>query len=321
MVWKMPDTVDLSQVVSRAQNSLLICSPFITASGLDALSQAVATTLRTVEIWTKFDARDWLTGASEPDALLEFLENLPAVIQKSIKISPRLHTKLILADESVALAGSANLTEGGLGRNIELIRTVAPPETTELVTYVTRTRPTLYPATLQNLRDFVTQCQQQAKDREALLDLIRQVTPSSVLPRGPLIPLSKFIEYTVTLRGFLPQEVRKIYFNEDGNNRTGHLKQGYYGAQRFLQENRQFIEPLSQSSLQNQLEPDQTLLDSWRQFLEQFGDESDSSYGYDFNILRGYLTRQYGGNRVGGGGGDYPFKIVWSILARLMATS
>jgi hypothetical protein len=318
MVWKMPNTDDLSEVVSRAQTSLLVCSPFITASGVDALSQAVATTLQSVEIWTKFDARDWLTGASDPDALLEFLEGLPAVIQKRIRVSPRLHTKLILADESIALAGSANLTAGGLGRNIELIRTVSLPETAELVTYVTRTRPSLDPATFQNLRDFVTQCQRQTKDREALLDLIREVTPPTVLPRGPLIPLSRFIDYTLSLQGFLPSEVRKIYSNEDHNNRTGHLKQGYYAAQRFLQENRHFIEPISRSPLQRPFDFDQTLLDSWQTFLQQFGSESDQSYGYDFDILRGILTPLYGGRRIGGGGGDYPFKLVWPILARLM---
>jgi hypothetical protein len=224
-----------------------------------------------------------------------------------------------MADESLALAGSANLTEGGLGRNIELIRIVSLPETRELVTYVSQTRPRLEPATLRDLRDFVTQCQQQTKDREALLDLIRGVTPPTALPSSQLIPLSQFIDYTVSLTGFLPSEIRKIYFNEDGNNRTGHLKQGFYGAQRFLQENRQFIEPLSRSSLQTQFEFNQPLLDSWRLFLAQFGSEENSSFGYDFNTLQGYLTRQYGGHRVGGGGGDYPFKIAWPIVARLMA--
>jgi len=59
--------------------------------------------------------------------------------------------------------------------------------------------------------------------------------------------------------------------------------------------------------------------DDWSKFVAAFGSEADDLYGYDLSTLRSYLTPDFGGYRSGGGGGDYPFKLVWPLVARMIA--
>ena len=164
MPWKSPAIEDLSYVASSATESLLICSPFITRPGVDILTGALPNSISRVEVWTKFDSRDWITGASEPDGLLDFLEELPDSTQVEIRISDRLHAKLIVADERVGFVGSANLTRGGFSGNIEVARVVEPPEVDELMDYIRSVRGLLSVAGISDLRSFVSVCQNQAHD-------------------------------------------------------------------------------------------------------------------------------------------------------------
>lgn len=321
MVWKLPRMEDLSAVVGDVDKTLFVCSPYITASGIDVLERSLKVPPSLVEVWTKFDGKDWLTGASDPDALLDFLERLPSKTKKRIRVSNALHAKLVVADSDVALAGSSNLTRGGFGSNIELVRVVSGSEMAEILAYISQTRSKLSLATMQQLKDFVTECQKQTKDREALQDLIRQVSPPSESGGTALIPLSDFINYCGKVGGYLAKEIRKVYSNLDGNNRTGHLKQAYYAVQRFLQEYPQHVNRLKGASLDVAFDPDSVAVvgKDWREFLQEFESDSNDAFGYDVQILLGYLTPAFGGRRKGGGGGDYPFKLVWPILARMMA--
>ena len=320
MPWKTPTSEDLSYIARSATESLHICSPFITRPGIDILAKALPDSVSRVEVWTKFDSRDWMTAASEPDGLLEFIETLPSSPQIDIRISDRLHAKFIVANEQVGIAGSANLTLGGFGGNIEIARLVSPLEIKELTDYIQVVRGELSVASLEQLREFVSQCQGLAPDKEALLDLIRGVLPEPVTGRSPIRPISEFMDSLAEQTGYVVDEVRKIYFNQDGNNRTGHLKQGYYAVQRFFQERPDYRGAVSQVSLDDayDIRGQVELHQAWLVFFQD-SEESDSHFGYDFNTLRGYLTPNFGGVRTGGGGGDYPFRLVWPLVARMMS--
>ena len=321
MMWIRPNESHLVEVVQQAKGSLLVCSPYISRWGLQRVEENLQPSLTEIEVWTKLDSSDWLAGASDPEALLDFAEAAAARLPNfRLRVSNSLHAKFVLADQSRALAGSANLTHGGFVGNIEVVRLIDDPEIHQFVEYVHAIRHELTLSRLSDLRTFVTTCNDQAKDKEALLDLIREVAPPPVSIGRPLIPLSEFMSYVQDTRGALAAEIEKIYFNRDNNNRTGHLKQGFYGAQRFLQEYPQAIQRVvDMTSIDNPFElQTTTLIEDWRKFIHDFAEETDPRYQYDFTVLRNYLTLQFGGPRTGGGGGDYPFKLVWPHLARQM---
>ena len=195
MVWKFPNSADLSEIVSGAIDSLHICSPFITSSGIQMVTDALPSMPSNIEIWTKLDSRDWLTGASEPDSLLDFIDNLPGDIDVRMRKSEHLHAKFILANKTEAIVGSQNLTRGGYSRNIEIARIIRGTEVGEITHYVSIARSRLTYFSIEELREFVSQCQDQAKDKEALLDIIREAAEEISPTDQAIAPLSEFVPY------------------------------------------------------------------------------------------------------------------------------
>lgn len=320
MVWKRAELEDLAWVLDGA-NSLTVCSPYITWGGVNFLLDHVPNTLISFGIWTKFDTKEWLTGASDFDALLELLEQ---VAQKNahaeIYSGSNLHAKFFLSDLGRALAGSANLTIGGFRNNIEIVRRCEPDEIVQIERYVTQVRPLLAHRTLQELQELVGSCSRLIGEREALLDLVREVAPRPLAPPTTISPLTEFIRYTRSLSGFVVDEVLKIYYDTDGNHRTGHLKQGYYAVQRFLQRHPQHVEFVAQQPLTQAFDFRGTSVqDEWLNFIGLYQNERDELYGYDGGILVRYLPPPFGGTRLGGGGGEYPFRLVWPIVARMLS--
>ena len=319
LTWKTPSMDDLTDVVRAATDSLHFCSPFITRPGIDALADALPEGIPRVEIWTKFDARDWITGASEPDGLLDFIESLPTSTDVHLRVSDRLHAKFVVANNEIGMAGSSNLTRGGFGGNIEIVRLVGPNDIQELLAYIQSVRYELLPADLEELREFVSICQSQAHEKEALLDLIRGAIPQHETEPASIRSISEFMQFLGSQSGEVVDTIRTIYFNLDGNNRTGHLKQGYYAVQRFLQEHPAYLATLSEIPLDEAFNlREQPIYQDWLNFFRSTN-EVDGTFAYDFSVLRRYLTPSYGGHRTGGGGGDYPFRLVWGPVARLMS--
>lgn len=315
-MWKRPSETDLRQVISKAAESLLICSPFITRPGLRTVANSLQASVSRIEIWTRFNERDWLTGATDPDGLLEFVEDRHARIKESrICCTPNSS----IADQASGLIASSNLTYGGYAQNIEIAEVAEGAEVNDLLVYINSTRPLLSEASVENLREFVTRCNTRVADREALIDLVREIAPAPPPGRRPVIPLNEFIRYCQSFSGEAPDNIRIIYYNTDGNNRTGHLKQGFYGCQRFLQEYPQHIAYVASRLATEPFDLRGTPLeDDWTKFLADFGGEGDDVYGYDMSTLQSYLTPDLGGHRLGGGGGDYPFKLVWPLVARMI---
>lgn len=321
-IWAMPVVTQLREVVASSVGRLLLCSPYISTPALDIVAESLPTAVEAVEVWTRLDPRDWLTGASDPEGLLDFMRQIePQVGSVTVRHSERLHAKIIVSDGPNALAGSANLTIGGYVRNIEAVRLVTDGEIEQLRDIVVQVRQQLQLVSQQKFEEFVSQCTAKVDSQEALLDLIRTEMPSLQFGPARLLPYSDFLEFLANSDSLVAAETLRIARNLDGNNNTGKVKQAFFGVQRFLQEyprHRQFVESLPDDRwfelADSALKPD------WERFLQDFGDETDPAYGYSLPTLRRYLTPRVGGTRTGGGGGDNELKRVWPLVGRATAT-
>lgn len=236
-VWVAPDIARLEEVVAAAKGRLLLCSPFVSPPALSIVANALPQKVNELEVWTRLNSRDWLTGASDPEGLLDFIRQVeeparPVVIRQS----ERLHAKIVLSDGAKAMAGSANLTAGGFMRNIEAARLATGREVEQLRGLVAEMRPKLQSVTREQFERFVAQCAAAIETKESLLNLIRQEAPPVVLGRTALMPYLDFLAYLRSSRAKLAKEILHIATNQDGNNNTGKVKQAFFGAQRFLQE-------------------------------------------------------------------------------------
>ncbi len=128
--WTRPDIDALRQVIRSSRGKLLLCSPFVRRDVLETVQESLPVAVDEMEIWTKLDFRDWLVGASEPDAILDLVDDsISRGRAVSVFQGNRLHAKVVISNGPTALAGSANLTMGGYLRNQELIRRVDGKET------------------------------------------------------------------------------------------------------------------------------------------------------------------------------------------------
>jgi phosphatidylserine/phosphatidylglycerophosphate/cardiolipin synthase-like enzyme len=109
----------LDVLVRSVRAELTIVSPFITRSAtarvLDILRKEHSRSLR-VHIVTDLSVTHLIDGALDPAAIVDVLDLFPSTV---VSIAPRLHAKAYLADRSVAIVTSANLTDGGLYFNKE----------------------------------------------------------------------------------------------------------------------------------------------------------------------------------------------------------
>ena len=317
--WMHPNAASLREVVSASRGRLILCSPYVSTPALDIVANALPKRVDSVEVWTKLDTRDWLTGASDPEGLLNFThlvqERVGPVI---IRQSKDLHAKIIVSNGTKAMAGSANLTRGGFMHNIEVMRLVTGREAAHLHDLVNQMRPKLHRVTAQQLLDFVSACAAKTTSKEALLELIRQEVPESELGPVPLMPLSHFLSYVKKRRSILAKEVIHIAGNADGNNNQGKIKQAFFGVQRFLREYPQHkaaVETLPMRWFDVAQSP---LYSDWIDFLARFADEVNDYHEYSIFTLRRYLPKAYGGTLVGGGGGSNELKRVWPFVGRAL---
>jgi HKD family nuclease len=104
--------------------SIVLCSPFLTTAGIKPLlSQFKKKDKVNLDVISRFDELEWITGVTEPE-VFEELFRLSASNQKKWNINiwlvDSLHSKVILIGNKVAIIGSANITGGGFEGNHEL---------------------------------------------------------------------------------------------------------------------------------------------------------------------------------------------------------
>ena len=320
--WISPTVTQLRDVIRSSNGHLLLCSPFISSPALNIVAESLPVSVTAVEVWTRLEPRDWLTGISDPEGLLDFMQQIKCKVGAvPVRQASNLHAKIIVSNGPTALAGSANLTMGGFERNMEASRIVSGAEITELRTLVGQMRPRLQPVSQDQFEIFVSQCTDKLDSQEALLDLIRQEMPPPDFAPGVLIPYQEFLDFLKNDTSTIANQVLDIARNRDGNNNTGKVKQAFFGVQRFLNQypqHREFVASLpADERFEVQHSP---LMEDWRQFLEDFADEINEAYKYSIPTLRSYLTPASGGNRTGGGGGDNQLKRVWPLIGRIVAS-
>ena len=320
--WLSPTPDALEEVVATAEGHLILCSPYIKSRALNVVASALPSAVSSIEVWTKLSLRDWLTGASEPEELLDFLDQVEGSgrrVSASMRSADNLHAKVIISDGPKAMAGSANLTAGGFFHNVEVARLLEGSEIEDLRSLVNKIRPELRKVERDDFTDFVAKCLEQAKTQEALIDLILEEAPdrddSSPLN---LISFKDFKDYLRESPRPLAEEILRIAENSDNNQNTGKVKQAFFGVQRFLQEypqHRSYVEHLPDAG---RFEVQHShLWEDWQRFLNDFSEERDEDLRYDLSTLRGYLTPSSGGTRKGGGGGDNQLKRVWPFVGRI----
>jgi hypothetical protein len=100
----------------------------------------------------------------------------------------------------------------------------------------------------------------------------------------------------------------------------GHVFQACGAVQKFLEAYPQHKSSISASSPVDPYKPTGKVLADWKTFLSSHsgtGTYGQGQWGYNYDTLRGYLTRKYGGRRTGGGGGDNEFEIVLRLVSAL----
>lgn len=315
--WLAPHVGVLREVVAASEGDLLLCSPYISTPALSIVADALPSTVTAIEFWTKLNARDWLTGASDPEGLVDFIHQAESCgSQVTVRHDERLHAKMIISDGPKAIAGSANLTAGGFLRNIEVARLVTGGEIDQLHQIANELRPNLSLIAKDKLADFVLDCTKRIESKEALLDLIRQEIPLVAPDQSTIVAYRDFLSYLRNSKEPLASEILRIATNADGNNNTGKVKQAFYGVQRFLQEHPQHVSLIANLPIRWFDVMQSELSDDWIQFLRQFASEVNTSYDYSIPILRGYLPKTQGGTLVGGGGGGNQLKRVWPFVGR-----
>ena len=317
--WLLPDELVLREVLSAAEGELLLCSPYISTPALSIVADTLPDAVAKIDFWTKLDARDWLTGASDFEGLIDFINRVEGqVSQVAVRHSNHLHAKMIVSDGPKAMAGSANLTAGGYIRNIEVARVVTGSELDELHGISADIRPKLSLISQEQLLEFVAECTAKVDSKEALLALIRDEIPTLAPSQTTLLPYQVFLAYLRSIQSSLAADILTIATNQDGNNNTGKVKQAFFGVQRFLQEfpqHRSFVENLPISWFDVM---DSHLSSDWIRFLDRFAGEVNLGYEYSIPTLRGYLPKSQGGTLEGGGGGSNQLKRVWPFVGRAM---
>ena len=317
--WILPDVTSLTEVVTASKGHLLLCSPYVSTFGLTVVANCLPGKVESVEFWTKLSARDWLTGASDPEGLLDFIEQIEGRVGPvAIRHADNLHAKIVLSDGPKAIAGSANLTAGGYMRNMEASRVVTGREVDQLRALVESMRPNLNRITYERFAEFAKECTAKTDSKEALLDLIRQEAPELIHAPVSTMTYGRFLTFLASNRSALAKETLHIARNLDGNNNTGKVKQAFFGVQRFLQEYPEHRAMVERLPLQWFDVAQSRLLPNWLSYLDRFANEVNPDYGYSIPTLRGYLPVAYGGTLMGGGGGSNELKRVWPLAGRAL---
>jgi len=106
----------LQNLIANCHSSLVIASPYIKKSAVDWLIKAKPTSLTNVSVLTNLSMDSVLSKSLDTTALHLILDEFQTV---SIVSLPYLHAKVFVADKTMALVTSANLTNGGLWKNYE----------------------------------------------------------------------------------------------------------------------------------------------------------------------------------------------------------
>ena len=333
-----PTWDNLSEVLRASAQRALVCSPYITSSGVNYLFDALPGHVG-LDLITRLSPSDWASGVSDPEAIMTLLQLWDGAGNRtSLSVVQRLHAKVYSADDSRVMVGSSNLSEGGFDRNIELVVELSGDAAGDAVRalhtacspYSREVSLNQLSVWIDNSRDTVFAARAAAAEEpEALsavqadLDKMLGFGAASSPPSLVAVPdIRLFISWLDSRRG-LPgaQVILDRHRNTKGHNLTGHVKQCFFGSIRFLTEHPEFVaatsdalEQLSADKVYQMSDPG--LRTAWAAHLDAHALDRGESYSY--STLRGILPPPFGGTRLGGGGGISTLKRLFPLVARCM---
>ena len=331
---------DFRRIVESARERLLVCVPYYSGEGLRHLFDAFYHEAE-LSFVSRLSPSDWLSGVSDPKALLFRFELLQNQNQShKFTIHQQLHAKAYLADLTIGLVGSANLSVGGFDRNFELMVELNADETKNADHLIeTEIHDQGRSLQFEDLRQWVDKYQHQITElrkrknkeenleEENLTEIQRDL--DTLLGYGnteileTYIPIESFVNWLQKNTG-LPGAAMLIdrYFNSSGQNLGGHFRQSYAAVSHFLLLQQHFNHCQSLASELDLLnsediyEPNENLLDDWICHLNNHAIKFGS--GYDYAVLRGILPPSLGGTRLGGGGASSTLKRMMPLVARFL---
>lgn len=335
-----PTWTDLQDLVRAARAELWLCSPYITDEGLTKVFDVLGDTPH-IRIWTRLSPSDWVAGASDPESLRAFMEILVDDGRTvDLGILQRLHAKLYASDRRTVLIGSANLTDGGFSRNVELMVRLEDEDARSAVTLLEdASQPYIRPVRLPQLAEWIERAnpiiREAARSHEVEPAVVAPVQADldrmlgfgrgagiQGLPDPTLEDLERFANWLHTNADLAGADILyRRYTNADGQNLTGHVRQSFAAACRFLTEYEE-LRPVLSTAL-CRMAPDEiydmddpAVSEAWLNHFDQHA--TDVGDDYDYSILRSYLPPSLGGTRLGGGGGSSTFKRVLPLVARYL---
>lgn len=308
---------------------ILVSAPFYSASSLEWIRPSAGGRL---EFWTRLNPFDWARGASDPEGLLRFLEDLGEERLSALRVHRALHAKLYIVDEDWAWVGSANLSQNAFNRNVELICELEGEDARQACSAADSLRGSLTDISIEQLRDFVDLTRdtvdehherseiELSDDMQAAIELAEEVL-TGVRERREFVPMPPLDEFIAYLR-VQPETAANVLTarHEGENNLQGHVKQSYYGAMLFL------LDPhhAELRRILGQLEFDDVppipprAVEEWQTYCDEHAPLQDEEYGFDLSVLRRILPESWGGYTSTGGGASPTFKRVLPLAARFI---
>jgi len=221
------------RLAEAGETRYLICSPYLSRGPVSSLAEELVSrhSRETLAIRVVTDLSAWnlLGGSTDIAALTALTELVPSA---EVVYVPRLHAKVYIAGESLAVVGSANLTELGSRGNLEYGVAIRDPDTVGAirrdVERYAALGGTVSAASLQSLSDQVRDLREalktaQASANERLREAAAKLEEETqdelvrlhVAGRTPHAVFAQTIEYLLATRPMgtreLHEEIRALH--------------------------------------------------------------------------------------------------------------
>ncbi|MDO8631381.1 MAG: phospholipase D family protein [Phycisphaerales bacterium] len=116
---RSPWNARFEDVINSATKSLVLCSPYVGHGPCDRVRRSIndkSSEPFQLTLLTDLSRDNMLSGATDPGAIARLVQSVRGAC---VRFLPSLHAKVYIADEKLAVVTSANLTDGGLFRNLE----------------------------------------------------------------------------------------------------------------------------------------------------------------------------------------------------------
>lgn len=114
---KSPCDKEFKDIFLVAKKEIIISSPYINIGGVDLMLNSInEPNKKSINILTNLSSQNIIDNVTQPSALLSIYESFNTTTVTNLS---KLHAKIYIIDNSLALISSANLTFGGLKSNFE----------------------------------------------------------------------------------------------------------------------------------------------------------------------------------------------------------